>query len=112
MNGAPYIGTQWSPLQLVIPIIVINNTDKNIALRIDKSSINGWASKGNAYGNPIPTMKKAKVDILFTLSDTDIEADADFTDAEFTITVVDNDNYYSAEPIIPETNPITIYANK
>ena len=110
LSDSPYVSNSWTPKQFIIPIIVINNTDKNIYVSIDKASLNGWASHGTPHGGDVPAGKKAKVDIMFPLADTDIEITEDFEDAEFTITIGNSDEYFV--DVVPESEPITIYAAK
>ena len=110
LDGSPYIGTNWTPTQFVIPVIIVNNTDKNIYISIQKSSLNGWAVTASAHLTTVPNGKKAKVQFIFKLSDSDIETIDDFDDVEFTLTIIDTDNY--SVDVVPETDLITIYPTK
>ncbi len=110
LDGSPYIGTNWTPTQFVVPVIIVNNTDKNIYISIQKSSLNGWAVTSSAHNSTVPNGKKAKVQFIFKLSDSDVETIDDFEDVEFTITIINTENY--SDDIVPETDLITIYPSK
>lgn len=95
---------------LYLPIVIINDSDKNINVVFDDSSLNGWMTNvSNSIGS-IPVGKKAKGDLIFELGNTDIEKLLDFEEAEFTIVIYDQDNWFG-DKVVNKTEPITIYAN-
>ena len=106
LNGSPFISNEWIPKQFAIPIIVVNNSEKNIAIGMSKSSLNGWTTRASILMNEIPIGKKLKSELHFALDSTDLENDDDFEDAEFTFTIYDSDTW---DIIIPESELINIY---
>lgn len=98
-------------LSLILPIVIINNNDKNIRVLITKSSVNGWTLSNAVVSNcDIPTGKKSQSRIQFPLKDTDVETIEDFEEVEFRIYVCDLDNLMG-EKVVSETNPITVFAS-
>lgn len=95
--------------KLFIPIVVINDTNKDIAVVYNNSSVNGWKTEAESYIGAIPAGKKAKGEVFFDLKNTDLEEISEFEDVEFTITVYNDDDWFG-EKVINETKPITIYA--
>lgn len=95
---------------LYLPIVIINDSDKNINVVFDDSSLNGWmTSVSNSIGS-IPVGKKAKGNLVFELVNTDIEKLLDFEEAEFTVVIYDQDNWFG-DKVVNKTKPITIFAN-
>lgn len=111
ISGAPTITKSWSgSLYLHIPVIIINDSGKSIAVMITETSVNGWTAYGSLSGN-VPIGKKAKTELEFNLEDTDIETIEDFTDAEFAFYVYDNDDWFG-QKVVEQTEPITVYASQ
>ncbi len=95
---------------LYLPIAIINDSDKNINVVFDDSSLNGWMTNvSNSIGS-IPVGKKARGNLIFELGNTDIEKLLDFEEAEFTIVIYDQDNWFG-DKVVDKTKPITIFAN-
>ncbi|MBR5962135.1 MAG: hypothetical protein IKZ98_14220 [Clostridia bacterium] len=114
INGEIWIDRlySWSDsYSLYIPVVVVNDTNKNITLYPDNASLNGWTTDITHSMDTIPAGKKAKGNLLFALGDTDVERLSDFEDAEFTIKVYNKDDWFG-DMVVEQTKPITIYANK
>ena len=110
INGDFYIDKPYawaSSSYLYLPIVVVNSSTRNINVRLEDSSLNGWSSYGDTDGCTTPAGKKSKATISFNIEDTDIESLSDFTDVEFAIIVYDTDTYNN----ILKSEAITIYAN-
>lgn len=95
---------------LYLPIVIVNDSDKNINVIFGDSSLNGWITDVTNPIGSIPAGKKAKGDLLFELENTEIEKLLDFEEAEFTIVIYDQDDWFG-ENVVNKTKPITLYAN-
>ena len=95
-----------SSLYLYLPIIVVNNSDRNINIRLENASLNGWSVNAEGYDCSTPAGKKSKASLYFSIEDADIENISDFTDAEFVIIAYDTDTLRN----VIKSNAITIYA--
>ena len=93
---------------LYIPIVVVNNSNYTINMIENESSVNGWTTDCDDDIGAVPAGKKAKGNLIFELEDTEVEELSDFTDAEFTVRVYDDNTWKD----LFVTKPITIYANK
>lgn len=113
ISGSPTVEKEyaWSDnLVLLIPIVIVNDSDYNINVISGNSSVNGWTADSTIY-EEVPAGKKAKSNIKFELKETDIESIDDFTDAELTLTVYNKDDWFGKN-VVDQTAPITIYAEK
>lgn len=106
INGDPTSQTNWKGAQLVIPIIIENNSDKNIAVFIENSSINRWVCESDLSGN-VPAGKKKKSEISFSMEDADISAVSEVEEIEFSIYAYDNNNWFG-DKVLPATPPIKL----
>lgn len=81
-------------IKLIIPVIIINNSDKSIEFLIQDSSVNGWAVEGYLLDG-VPARKKAKSEIYFYVEDIEIESIDDFEDAEFILDIRDKEHPFT-----------------
>lgn len=93
---------------LIIPVVMVNNSDKVVGAYIDQVSINGWSLAGcsGCFISSIPAGKKAKDEIVIEsnfLEKVDVKGMKDFIDLEFRIYI--SDSYYNR---LFHSKPITI----
>lgn len=91
---------------LYIPIVFINNSSVVTNMIVKYASVNGWKTDSSDDIGSVPAGKKAKGNLIFELTDTDVEKLSDFADVEFSVNVY-NDNTWKD---LFTTEPITIYA--
>ena len=110
MTGDPVISQRYShkdSLYLTVPVIIINRSSRDIShIYMGNESVNGWAVTGYFDPDDIPAGKKAKGEIRFDLSETDITEEDGFEDMEFSFTIQDND----FEDIMRNDGRIAVYA--
>ena len=111
ISGEISIETTWNKKkQLTIPVVIINNSKKDIEITVNGASVNGWAVEGYfTNSGETPSGKKAKRELYFYIDDTDVEELKDFTDAEFGIRICDSKTW---QDVLRPTEKIIIYANK
>lgn len=93
---------------LFIPVVFINNSAVVTEMIVKDASINGWSTDSSDDIGSVPAGKKAKGNLIFELTDTDVEKLSDFTDVEFSINVYDDKTWKD----LFTTKPITIYAGE
>lgn len=110
ISGAPTITKTWNDKHyLVIPVVIINDSGKSIAVIPEEASVNGWKADGDLSDRNVPAGKKAKAELQFLLDDTDVEAVEDFEEFELWFKVYDNDDWFG-DKVIDHTDTITVYA--
>lgn len=117
ISGAPTLeeSSLYGELEILIPVIIINDTDFSINLSIENVSVNGWSTDGFISDSAlmgIPKGKKAKGYIeLYYAEKCEIEKIEDFSDAEFRIRVYNSEDWFG-DDIIPKSDIITIFASQ
>ena len=110
MTGEPVITQRYShrdTLYLMFPVTIVNNSSRDITdIFLKNESVNGWAVVGYFDPSDVAAGKKAKGEMMFDLSASDITAEDVFEDMEFSFVIIDSDH----EDIIPRGEKITVYA--
>ena len=110
ISGSPTITKTWNDKHyLIIPIVIVNDSGKSIAIIPEEASINGWKADADLSDRNVPLGKKAKAELQFQLDDTDVETVEDFEEFELWFKVYDNDDWFG-DKVIDHTNTITVYA--
>lgn len=92
---------------LVLDVVVINDSDKNISVSIDSDcSINGWAVSTMGCGET-PAGKKKRAELSFKLSDAGISTYEEIEDIEMTLYLYDMDKWET----VSRTETITLHPN-
>lgn len=102
--------SSWSnDIELDIPVVIVNNSDKNIGLVVRDASVNGWAVEGYFENSgEVPAGKKMKCLFYFYVQNTDVENINEFNDAEFKVRVYNKDTWKD----LFVSKSITIYADQ
>ena len=109
INDAPYVEeSMFMGKQLIIPVIIVNDSEQSIDIIATDSSVNGWTTDAYISGE-VPKGKKAKSQFKFELEDTDVSTMEDFVDAEFSLRVYDGTAW---KEITTTAEPIVVYASK
>lgn len=110
ISGEPSITKTWNDKHyLVIPVVIINDSGKSIAVIPEEASVNGWKADGDLSDRNVPAGKKAKAELQFLLDDTDVETVEDFEEFELWFKVYDNDDWFG-DKVIDHTDIITVYS--
>ena len=105
INGDITVEESWLGKVLSVPVVIINNTAKNLTISLRNASVNGWSC--DTVGAPeLPAGKKVKETYKFELDETDVESLNDFEDVEFIFHIYDSDDWM-ADSI--DTGIISIY---
>ncbi len=88
------------------PVIVINNSEKNINVSIDSMSVNGWEVNSAGFSK-ISAGKKQKDELYFNAVETDVEAVEGIETIEITFKLSDADTFM----FFAEIDPITLHLN-
>lgn len=78
---------------LIIPIVIINNTNHNINMLVENPSVNGWKVEFGYSSLTVPAGKKSKTTFTFNIADTDVESIKGFEDVEFSLRVYDDNDW-------------------
>ena len=112
INDAPTITKSWDNKHyLNIPMVIINDSGKSIAVVPEEGSVNGWKAECDLSDRNVPIGKKSKVNLQFLLDDTDVEKIEDFEDFELWFKVYDNDDWFGKK-VIEKSKIITVYASQ
>lgn len=108
IDGSPTLVS--SSDELIIPIVIINNNEKNIHIGISEAAINGWMTSGSLTNYLASSGKKRKSELKLYVSDIGIESLEDLEDFELCFTVYDSDTYDFDRKVIDKSKSITVYA--
>ena len=112
ISDAPTITKSWDNKHyLNIPLVIINDSGKSIAVVPEEGSVNGWKAECDLSDRNVPIGKKSKVNLQFLLDDTDVEKIEDFEDFELWFKVYDNDDWFGKK-VIEKSKIITVYASQ
>ncbi|MDO5327129.1 MAG: hypothetical protein Q4G00_10475 [Clostridia bacterium] len=112
ISDAPTITKSWdNKYYLNIPMVIINDSGKSIAVVPEEGSVNGWKAECDLSDRNVPIGKKSKVNLQFLLDDTDVEKIEDFEDFELWFKVYDNDDWFGKK-VIEKSKIITVYASQ
>lgn len=92
LNGDLSVEDNWMGPELIIPVVIVNGTDKNLYVQTRSQSINGWACDA-MFSPEIPAGKKIKEDLGLLLEETDMTKIEEFEDAEFSFHIFSDDNW-------------------
>lgn len=92
---------------LNVEVVVINDSDKKIAIVDDGASVNGWEVQYYGIGD-ISAGKKKRGNIEFVVSDAGISAMEEIDDIEVTFQILDEDSY----EVICTLDPVTFFVNE
>lgn len=84
-----------------LEVIVENNSDEPIYVNVSSSSINGWEVFGSGIAD-IGVGKKKKGDLMFSMSDADINSPSQIEGLELTLSVANADTWrttFTTEPL-------------
>lgn len=88
-------------------VVVVNDTETEVAVTIDSASINGWDVASNGvYGTSAG--KKQKGEMFFHISDAEISTIEEIDDLELTFRLFDSDN---SKFITETSDPVIVNVN-
>ena len=97
ISGKTSVGKRdsWnSNIYVIIPVVVINNSNQDITVEVNDASLNGWSVYGDCDGAiGIPAGKKTKARLCFIAKDADVNKLADFENAECKFEIIEANNY-------------------
>jgi len=93
-------------IYLEINVIAINNTNRNVGIRIENPSVNGWDVSASLPSG-VSANKKAKDVLTLDVADAEVKTAADLQDLTMTFRLLDEDSYKT----FSEGEPVTIHFN-
>lgn len=102
LTGKQRVESYGDSATLYVEVIIINDTDKNIGIMMDSSSINGW----DVYGwgdSGISAGKKKKAEFEFNAHEADVFALEEVEDLEMKMNIYDEDTYDTIKALDPVT---------
>ena len=89
LNGEAYI--EYG--SLVLPIIVVNHTERNLLISLDNVSVNGWDVSGGTASVSAGKKAKEEFDFYDAEEDAELKDVSELTDVTCTISYFDSDDY-------------------
>lgn len=103
LTGKQYVEDYGDSSTLYVEVVIINDSDKDIGIMMESSTINGWEIYG--WGtDDISAGKKKKAEFEFNASDADVFAIEEVEDIEMQMNIYDSETYET----IKKLDPITI----
>ncbi len=103
MTGNNSIDDYGNSVELNIEVVIINDSEYDIALVDDSTSVNGWEVMFYGVGG-VSAGKKKKAELELEISDASISTLEEVEDIEFVFQILDEDSY----DVICTLDPITV----